>query len=56
MFLVSYPLLWSDYLTMMPAAPDLRWASVFVVLNIILPVSLVVIGPFRSAVRTGGAE
>ena len=54
MFYTSYPLLWDEYLAMMPTEPaTFPWSTVFVVFNVVLPVVLVTIGPLIPVVRRG---
>lgn len=57
LFYVSYPLLWDQYLELMPATPaTFPWAEVFVIANVVIPVVLVTLGPLMPAVRLGREE
>ena len=52
MFYTSYPLLWDTYVGMIPAEPaDFPWTTVFLTVNVILPLILVTIGPLLPVIR-----
>ena len=52
LFFLSYPLFWTQYLEMMPASPEgLHWATVFAVVNVLLPVGLAAAGPMIPVIR-----
>ena len=55
MFYLSYPLLWTSYVEIIPPAgpgPDL-WPTLFLVANVLLPVIMVTVGPLLPVVRIG---
>ena len=54
LFYISYPLLWSDYVEMIPRASEAAlWGNVFIVANVIIPLLMVTMGPLLPVVRRG---
>ena len=51
-FYGSYPVLWIQYVDFIPAEPaNFAWANVFLVFNVIIPLTLVSTGPLIPVVR-----
>ena len=56
LFYASYPLLWGDYVKLIPPGPEHLaswWPTIFVIINVVLPLAAVTIGPIRPVVRMG---
>ena len=52
LFYASYPVLWARYVDFIPADPvGFAWAYVFLIGNVIIPLTLVSIGPLIPVVR-----
>ena len=51
---MSYPVLWPDYLTFIPAnGPDETfWPTLVVLCNVVLPIGMVSLAPLLPVVRT----
>lgn len=53
LFFISYNLWWDSYLAMMPATADFAWARVYMLVNVVIPMILVGIGPMIPVFRRG---